>query len=611
MAENPGTKQTEKLLSRVDDTSYVIPHFQRGFEWQPSMVCDLVESMLQNYYAGLILLWELDREEAQKGRWDPLWGVEAKKTTPVSAILDGQQRLASLYYAIYNPKKQFAHRESYYVFFLNLTKVLKEDYEDSVDYKYYSTYQSWERLRENRDQWAKTGKVPLSILSAKDPEKPNQEYIDSTEFSAWLDEYVKRNQEALPEHLSNLVVYKVFRHILSYNFVFYPLSSGRKLPDICNIFARVNAKGMKLSTFDLMNAFLFPKGIELRKDLWDNLDNELLRDIDPSMNEYLLKLISLVKQNYCSSKYLYNLIPEQKTTRKDEHGKKHEEVLVKDGEEFKNLWKESCKYAEKARKIIMNTGYTDFGAIKTGFIPNTTIVPVLGAVLWHYDKHNANDAEFQRNLKKWYWAAVLSEEYSGSSDTVMAKDFRDWKGWIDSGKNIEGIKRINQQAIVEMDLKNSPKGSARYNAILCILALNNAKDFLKGQIVGTGDYSKESIHDHHIFPKQVRGLNPEKSKTFGELKDSIVNRTLLLDETNKSIGNKKPSQYIQELVDKYNGNVQRVKLLFEEHFINEKAFEYMKDDDFDNFVLEREKTLKHHIISKLEMGNQSQEASTS
>ena len=99
MAENPGTESVEDLLKKVHNGSYVIPYFQRGFEWQPSMVCDLFESILQNYYAGLILLWELNPQKANQEKWDPVWGAELN-STPDYAILDGQQRLASLYYAL-------------------------------------------------------------------------------------------------------------------------------------------------------------------------------------------------------------------------------------------------------------------------------------------------------------------------------------------------------------------------------------------------------------------------------------------------------------------------------------------------------------------------------
>ncbi len=591
MAENPVTDKVEDLLKYVKDGFYVIPYFQRGFEWQASMVSDLVESILQKYYTGLILLWELNTKEIGSEKWEPVWGAELKNK-PTKAILDGQQRLASLYYAFYNPKAKFPNRKSYYLFFLNLIKVLSNEYEDSVSYKAYSTYKPWKLIVKDKDKWAETGIIPVSMISAKDPNNSNKKYIDSPEFVDWSEEFIKINNSKLPKDIRSYAIRDVFINILSYPFVIYSLSSERKTPDICNIFAKVNAKGMRLSTFDLMNAFLYPKGVELRKDLWESLDNEALKNIDTNMNEYLLKLISLIKQNYCSSKYLYNLIPGEKIKRRDEKGGIHEKVLIQSGEEFKKLWKEACKYAEKAREIIMNTGAADFGAIKTEYFPNTTIVPVLGAILWEY-KGDRDNTSFKNILRKWYWSAVLSEDYSGSSDSVMAKDFRDWKEWMNNDKSIERINKISRKYIDELNLRGK-KGSARYNALLCILAINDVKDFYKGRIVSTGDYSNEKINDHHIFPKQVKGLDIEKSKSFNDFKDSIINRTLLLDETNNRIKNKKPSQYIAEMLKKY-GNEKKVKSILQEHLISGKAFEYMKEDDFDNFIVERENTIRQHI----------------
>ena len=186
MAENPGTEKVEELLRNVHDGSYVIPYFQRGFEWQPRMVCELFESILQNYYTGLVLFWDLSTEESQQEMWEPIWGAKLDEI-PKKAVLDGQQRLASLYYAIYNPNKLFPNRCSYYVFFMNLNKILNDDYEDAITYKYYSSYQSWEDIRKNKNNWLDTGIYPISLLSAMDPNISNKEYIYSTEFGVFLD----------------------------------------------------------------------------------------------------------------------------------------------------------------------------------------------------------------------------------------------------------------------------------------------------------------------------------------------------------------------------------------------------------------------------------------
>ena len=76
------------------------------------------------------------------------------------------------------------------------------------------------------------------------------------------------------------------------------------------------------------NAFLFPYGISLKKE-WEQLDNEPLKEADSQMKVYILKLISLSVQNYCSSKYLNNLIPGSEI--KDRHGQKR--VLIQNAKQ--------------------------------------------------------------------------------------------------------------------------------------------------------------------------------------------------------------------------------------------------------------------------------------
>jgi len=598
--ENPGTKEVSSLLMNVDDGSYVIPYFQRGFEWEPSMVSELFESILQNYYTGLLLLWDLDDENAAAEHWDPVWGAMANDE-PEKAILDGQQRLSSLYYAIHNPELKFPNRKSYYVFYVDLVEACNEEYEEAVTYTWNTkNYDSWDALRSNRDQWIKTGEVPLCILSASDPDDPNDRYIDSDEFEEWAQRFVSEREDDLPD-VSAFDIYKLFSGILRYDFVVYPLGSDRSMRDICNIFAKVNDTGMKLSTFDLMNAFLYPHGVNLRKELWEDLSNESLKRMDSNMDENLLKVISLRKQNYCSSKYLYNLIPGEETVREEPDGTRYEEVLVESGSEFVDLWRGAEKYAEEARAKMMNTGTDEFGAIRGEFVPYNTMLPVLAAVLWEYDEQTLSTVdkpEFSKTLRQWYWSAVFSQDYSGSSDTAMGKDFRDWKSYLYEDQEIEHIAKVDEQFIDEMDLATENKGTGRYNAVICLLALNGAEDLYKGRTLGTGDFTEGGINDHHIFPKNVLNLPPESSTDFDRFKDSILNRTLILDETNNEIKNSKPSVYLQEMESRHGGR-DEVSRLLKKHFITEQAYRYLQNDDFDSFIEEREREIRRRVKGRI------------
>src|SRR5260370_28114820 len=99
MAIHPGQDKTiERLLEAIHRGEYAIPYFQRGFEWTPNMVKDLFSSILANYFTGLLLFWELDSQKA-KEKLQEVWGAQLSENV-YFAILDGQQRLSSLYYAI-------------------------------------------------------------------------------------------------------------------------------------------------------------------------------------------------------------------------------------------------------------------------------------------------------------------------------------------------------------------------------------------------------------------------------------------------------------------------------------------------------------------------------
>jgi uncharacterized protein with ParB-like and HNH nuclease domain len=373
MAEDPGKARVGDLVRAIDNGDYVIPHFQRGYEWQPSMVSDLFVSIIQDYFAGLLLFWELGPDRVDTEVWDPVWGAPPAGS-PSRAILDGQQRLASLYYAIYNPPREFPNRKTYYRWFLDLDEYLNGEYEETIYYRYSFNYHPTKELKDRRDEWLEEGVLPLALLSDSD-------FLGS-DLGDFLSQFVEKRKQSLdPDSWKTFIeLFKLANRMLSYEFVTITLSEERDLYDICNIFARINQKGMRLSTFDLMNAFLYPHEIKLRKR-WEELENRQLKEVDRNMNEYLLKLISLHVQGYCSSKYIYNLIPEEKIKKRTDSGQMEEVRLVESKDEFVELWENACRYAEKARESIMNIGKHNFGAVKSKFIPNTTIVPVLGALM--------------------------------------------------------------------------------------------------------------------------------------------------------------------------------------------------------------------------------------
>ncbi len=608
MTIHPGQDKTvERLLEGVHKGEFAKPSFQRKFEWQPNQVRDLLASVSFNYFSGLLLFWEIDNETKKMVNFEPLEG--ANNSDHVNfAILDGQQRLSSLYYAIYNPDIKFPNKNSHYVFYLDIDKRYNEDIDNSVSYEYNRYHTSIDSLKSNKDRFINELKFPLALLS--------DEEFKKNELKDWIDEYslklfdkyhpvdieddgqkvkaVLKREKEVDGYISGILDYKFTTHVLD---------NKNNMNDVSIMFARLNQKGLKLSMFDLMNAFLFGHNIELRKS-YDKEVGDQLKEI-PGIEEYLLKFMALATREYSSPKYVYSLVPGQMDVQRV-NGKKVETTPIKSQAEFLKLWKDAIDFSESARSRIQNVSDNKhFGAIKSDFIPNTTIIPVLAAVLKIYEdeyKYILPESEFDKIVSKWYWSAVFSQDYSGSSDTVMSKDFRELKAWLKSGDpyNIQRLRQDNFQRIIDnLDLQKSKKGTSVYNAIISLIALSGGPDFYERTSPGSVDYNSKRVNDHHIFPSKIEGLDKDKSTKFSSTKDNILNRTLLFDQTNIKISNKKPSVYVKEMQDKMGGDYSRLEDLMAKHFISKLGLEYMRDDDYDNFIKERETTIKEGIKSRL------------
>ena len=83
---------------------------------------------------------------------------------------------------------------------------------------------------------------------------------------------------------------------------------------VCDIFTQINSRGIRLDVFDLINALLKPKGLQL-KHMWREAAPRLDDVETEKMNVYILQVMSILRQGYCSPKYLYFLLPVNLTVR--------------------------------------------------------------------------------------------------------------------------------------------------------------------------------------------------------------------------------------------------------------------------------------------------------
>ena len=101
-AQKPGHVSLTTLVGRLREGRYVIPDFQREFEWKPWDIRELVRSIFLDYYIGSLLLWKGKPENFTALACEPIHGYQGDGE-PTHIILDGQQRLTAMHYVFLAP----------------------------------------------------------------------------------------------------------------------------------------------------------------------------------------------------------------------------------------------------------------------------------------------------------------------------------------------------------------------------------------------------------------------------------------------------------------------------------------------------------------------------
>lgn len=81
------------LIDELNKGKYVIPDFQREFEWEPRDVLDLIRSIFMDYYIGTLLFWKGSKENYKMLSCESIYGFKGDRDPdPQRIVLDGQQR---------------------------------------------------------------------------------------------------------------------------------------------------------------------------------------------------------------------------------------------------------------------------------------------------------------------------------------------------------------------------------------------------------------------------------------------------------------------------------------------------------------------------------------
>jgi hypothetical protein len=571
--ETPDKMHLSKVVDDLKEGSFVIPDFQRDLVWQPWDIVELIKAIFMDYYIGTLLLWKAGNQNIKALNCEQVYGYNGTGK-PQHIVLDGQQRLTAIYYSFFAPEKLYPDRKKRCLFFLKIKELLNDNFDDAF-------YYDWEtkpvkKLIDNDQEQYEKGIIPLMILGKNryafiDWIRGYRKYLEDNEISGLS----PKNADAIED---------IFRDLLeSYYISYIELDRDIEITKVCDIFTKINSSGVPLSIFDLLNAILTPHKIHL-KEMWRR-DSGLLDYTDSSkMKNYVLQVMSILKQDYCSPRFLYFLVPGVKKIIRKPDGSKGDIILVENKEDFESGWQESVEIMNKTIQIMKNP--RDFGAIQAKFVPYPSIIPPFAAVKKYVAKNKLEGKGIINfKIRLWYWASIFIKNYSSAVESQSAKDFKELKKWFENDELIPEAVTQFKDDYKYLDLKRETKqGSAIYNAIFNLLVLKGASDWSTFDLP---EYS--AVDDHHIVP------NSWGKDKVGDDINSILNKTPLSPQTNRSVINKQlPNKYLKKMIDE-NGE-DNVFELMESHLISKKAIQILLRDNFNKedyyeFIDERKRLI--------------------
>lgn len=559
------------LVEQAKSGLLTLPEFQRDFVWWRQSIESLLESLLKGHYIGALLFLETDGEHMPFGD-RPIAGLPTGTSNgvqPDDLVLDGQQRITALHYAFTAPNLPLRGVWNPYRFFLDLEST--ENLEEAEEAVYSARADlGWVKQLEQREIQYEWKTLPFTEL---------------LQWGDWQMGYVKwlfeRDQEAGMSFISGQQARwdEAVRRIRDARVPVVTLpkvkpDDYRRVREICDVFEKLNSAGIRLTVFDLLTARLHPE-VKLH-NLWtDSLQNfPLLRrfaggepDIEAAAPDdfgvLLLRTVALLRDQEVKSKKLIELSKQN----------------------FEEDWSRACAGMEKALERITSTSEGGFGAFNRRWLPYKTALPVLAALTARFGEENVG-AEGYSAMRRWYWSSVFLNRYAGSTESLMYQDFNELWEYVRNGSREPATFLEARTEILEnrnFSLRSiSRQGAAAYKGVMNLVALSGAKDFSYND--GITFYG---LDDHHIFPQKF--LKTEYGITGGEV-NTIINRTLIVDSTNKKISSKSPSTYLETVIP-----AQHREKILTSHLIGPDALRAMEENDYEMFLEAREQALISRI----------------
>ncbi len=538
----PIARRYSELMRNVENGIYQIPRFQRDFIWEKERVVKLLDSIIKGYPIGTFILWKTrERLKSLKKIGNEILG-DFPEGDFVYYILDGQQRITSLYLAAKG-------------IILNNGSNYKEIYVDLEEAK----------------KWFEDPQYDGEIVTVEKPK-----HSPFVTFYELINESLLTIVEKYDMKIAELAE-KLRRSIENYEFSTIEIEN-QSLGRVTEIFSRINTTGKTLTLFEIMNAKVYHE--ENGKILFDleQKFGELIEDLEKAGYETISENKTIILQ-------LISLILKQDAKRSA--------ILSIPKADFINIWND----AVRALKLAIDKVRTYFR------IPVSKLLPyyvLLVPIAYFYYKNDFNDPDLEQvqNLEIYFFRSAFTNRFSSAVESKLNNDVKIMDKISHRQEiNWNGELPVNFDKDLLKDRLKKPftTSNAFDKGVLCILAYFQPKRFNdNGLVVLDNSWlsRSNSRNYHHFFPKAYL----EKIGK-GDFANALANITFVDDYLNKRvIKAKPPSRYILE---EFANENPRIDETLRTHLIDDIDEFGITNDDYEKFLDKRSEKIANEILKRI------------
>ncbi|NLI74889.1 MAG: DUF262 domain-containing protein [Candidatus Riflebacteria bacterium] len=478
------------ILDQIDLGAIALPEFQRGYVWNRDQVRNFMWSLYRKHPVGSLLVWAT-KVDSTASRGD-----SAAPSGTVELLLDGQQRITSLYGLIRGKPPRFfdGNALAFSGLFFHL---------DEEQFEFYAPM----KMKDN-PLW-----LDVTDLMKTGSGTAIQRMVTNPVF-----------QKNLPTYVNRL---NAIDNIKEIELHIEKVSGEDKTVDVVvDIFNRVNTGGTKLSKGDLALARICAAWPEAR----DTMKGILARWRNAGF-EFRLELLMRCVNALLTGEALFSAM---------------KDVTVP-------AFREALGKTEKAIDFLLNTVSSRLGLDHDAVLGSHYAFPTM-VRYYHDGGGKIPDSGERDRLLYWFVHAFLWGRYSGSTESVLTQDLNILK----EGKGITGLidllrRHRGNLTLNADDFKGWSRGARFYPLLYLLTRVGAARDWdwgteLKANLLG----KLSALQVHHIFPKKILYEHGyEKAEV-----NALANLTFLTQETNLLVSDTSPENYIPGFMKKNPGAIE-------------------------------------------------------